>query len=62
MYGGHCHIDCKLNNDEGCVEGVYHKKCLPFIKLLHKYLFTSYDKRIDDDGGFYFRGSSKYVH
>ena len=54
MNGDECHIDCKYYNDEGYVEGVYHQKCLPFLELMRKYLLNKhYDKRINDDDGFF---------
>ena len=47
--GGDCQIDCKLHNDDGYSEGVYHRKCLPFLFLLRKYLFTKPLRQNDDD-------------
>ena len=52
--GGQCHIDCKLNGDEGYVEGVCHQKCLPFLQIMKKWIFRTYfDTSINDDDGFF---------
>ena len=48
-------LDCKLHNDDGYFEGVYHRQCLPFLSLLRKYLFTKdlTQNEQNTDEGFY---------
>ena len=46
--GGQCHIDCKLNGDDGYVEGVCRHQCLPFVAEMKRWIIqTFFDNRIN---------------